>query len=560
MKDINFKKYNFSTIFKNINFRRYKFLTLYKYINFKRYKFSTIFKSINFKRYKFSTIFKNINFKRYNFSTIFKNINFKRYNFSTIFKNIKFKRYKFLPIYIAGLIVFTVFIYLSIPMFFNYDKLKIENTICKDLDIKCSIQGEIKYSFLPSPRIKFKDFIIKEFTGRGNILGKVENVTIKLSPYNLSSKKKFIFTKIELKNAEINFDFEKLNEYKNFSKKEINLKLLNLRKGKINFFEGKKYIATIKDVNFKYNSNKNINEGILKGEFLGDKIRVNLQNKKSAENPSKIFILKFFDLNLFVKATIFNSESNQNTISGNLFFKKDKNRLTAVFDYKDDQIIFKKGNLRNNFLDGKFSGRVTLLPYFNFYLDIDLDNVYFTRLYKFLVELDKTNRKNLFRVSNKINGQLNLSTDKIYSKYSFIHSFETRVKFVNGDISIEQLLLNLGKLGAADITGLIKKDTKFTNFNFEKNIYIDNQRYFYNKFGIYNKQNIPSNLFISGNFDLVNMNLRLDEISNNEKIKDEDVVYIEREFNDFLLEDGYASLFDYLRLKEFIRSIMNETN
>ena len=270
--------------------------------------------------------------------------------------------------------------------------------------------------------------------------------------------------------------------------------------------------------------------------------------------------MKFFDLNLFVKATIFNSESNQNTISGNLFFKKDKNRLTAVFDYKDDQIIFKKGNLRNNFLDGKFSGRVTLLPYFNFYLDIDLDNVYFTRLYKFLVELDKTNRKNLFRVSNKINGQLNLSTDKIYSKYSFIHSFETRVKFVNGDISIEQLLLNLGKLGAADITGLIKKDTKFTNFNFEKNIFIDNQRYFYNKFGIYNKQNIPSNLFISGNFDLVNMNLRLDEISNNEKIKDEDVIYIEREFNDFLLEDGYASLFDYLRLKEFIRSIMNETN
>ena len=117
----------------------------------------------------------------------------------------------------------------------------------------------------------------------------------------------------------------------------------------------------------------------------------------------------------------------------------------------------------------------------NFNLDIDLDNVYFTRLYNFLVGLNKENRKNLFRVSNKINGQFNLSTDKIYSKYNFIRSFETRIKFVNGDISIEQLLLNLGKLGAADITGLIKKDTKFTNFNFEKNIFIDNQRYFYNK-------------------------------------------------------------------------------
>ena len=32
------------------------------------------------------------------------------------------------------------------------------------------------------------------------------------------------------------------------------------------------------------------------------------------------------------------------------------------------------------------------------------------------------------------------------------------------------------------------------------------------------------------------------------------------EFDDLLLEDGYASLFDFLRLKEFVRSIMNETD
>ena len=56
------------------------------------------------------------------------------------------------------------------------------------------------------------------------------------------------------------------------------------------------------------------------------------------------------------------------------------------------------------------------------------------------------------------------------------------------------------------------------------------------------------------------MNLRLDEISSDEKIKDEDVIYIERELNDLLLEDGYVSFFDYLKLKEFIRLVMNETN
>jgi len=110
----------------------------------------------------------------------------------------------------------------------------------------------------------------------------------------------------------------------------------------------------------------------------------------------------------------------------------------------------------------------------------------------------------LFKVNKKINGQLNLSVDKVFSKHTLINSFESRIRFVNGNILIEQLLLNLKKLGAADITGIVKNDKKFTNFRFENNIFLDNLKRFYNKFGIYNKPNISSHLFISGNFDLIN--------------------------------------------------------
>ena len=182
------------------------------------------------------------------------------------------------------------------------------------------------------------------------------------------------------------------------------------------------------------------------------------------------------------------------------------------------------------------------------------------RLIRYIEESDEKNRKNLFKINNKINGQLNLTGDKIYSKYSLVDSFESRLKFVNGDILFDQLLLDLGKLGAADITGIIKNEKKFTNFIFENNIFLDNLKRFYNKFGIYNKQNIPSSLFISGNFDLVNLNIHLHEISNIQKLKDEDVAYIEKEFNNLVLEDGYTSLFNFLKLKEFIRSVAIETN
>ena len=174
--------------------------------------------------------------------------------------------------------------------------------------------------------------------------------------------------------------------------------------------------------------------------------------------------------------------------------------------------------------------------------------------------MDKKNQENLFKINKKINGKLSLSSDKIYSSNNLVKSFESRIKFNNGNILVEQLLINLGKLGAADILGIINNEKKFTNFKYESNIFVDNQKKFLSKFGIYNKKNIPSNLFISGHFDLQNIRSSFYEISDNEKLSDNDVNFIEKEFNDFMLEDGYKSLFLFPKFKEFIKLIISEIN
>ena len=106
-------------------------------------------------------------------------------------------------------------------MFFNYDKSKLENIICTDFKIKCSINGKIRYSFLPSPRIKIKDLVIQDFVDKSKTLGRIDDVSIKLSIYNLSNKKKLNFTKIELQKAEINFALHAIKEYKTFFKKKF---------------------------------------------------------------------------------------------------------------------------------------------------------------------------------------------------------------------------------------------------------------------------------------------------------------------------------------------------
>ena len=317
LKIIDFRRYHFSRIYKNINFKRYKYILIYvvdfvistikyifsgihKSINFIRYHFSRIYKNIDFKRYKyiliyvvdfvistikyiFSGIHKSIKLRKYNLSRIYRYFDFRRYNFSRIWKYLDIKKYKNVPVYFTSIVVFSTLIYLNIPMFFNYDKSKLENTLCKNINLKCSIDGKIRYSFFPSPRIKIRDLIVHDFVDKKGTLGKIDDVVIKLSFYNLSNKSKLNFTKIKLRNAKINLDLHELKENKNFFKKKFNSKPLNLKKGEINFFDGEKGIATITDINFKYKTSKNTDEVILKGAFLNDDIYINLKNKKKRE-------------------------------------------------------------------------------------------------------------------------------------------------------------------------------------------------------------------------------------------------------------------------------------
>ena len=50
------------------------------------------------------------------------------------------------------------------------------------------------------------------------------------------------------------------------------------------------------------------------------------------------------------------------------------------------------------------------------------------------------------------------------------------------------------------------------------------------------------------------------EISSDKELSKEDVNFIEREFNDYMLADGYKNLFRFPKFKEFVKSISSETN
>ena len=89
--------------------------------------------------------------------------------------------------------VFIFLTYLTSPLFFKYDESLIKNALCKDLNIECSIKGKVSYSVFPSPRLKIKNIIIKDFVERGKVFAAIESAALKISIYDLLQKKQFQF-------------------------------------------------------------------------------------------------------------------------------------------------------------------------------------------------------------------------------------------------------------------------------------------------------------------------------------------------------------------------------
>ena len=525
------------------------------YLKFKRYIFSTLLKDVNYfmhsqlrtlrrlgnKSYNFVR-----NYKITNFVKVFKYINYKRYKFNNFNKIFSLKKYKNFTAYIIGFVLISIIVFLNIPNFFNYDK-SLLNKACRNFNLNCIAESKIGYTFIPTPRLEIKNLTIKDSKKRTIVT--TPKVAIKISINKLINKDKFSFTKIVAKKSEINLYLDDIQEYKKLIKKLNFVKPIAIKSGNINFFNSDEKITTIKKASIKFKGLEDIN---IKGNFLNDELLFSLEGDKS---KPKVFLLKLDESNILAKIKI-KEYNNKENIKGDMLIKKNKHRLRAPFSYKNNQLFFEEADIRNQFMNGKLDGFVKFLPFFDFNLNLDLKGFNFKRFYTIISNLDKKEISKFLKVNYKINGNLNLNVNKVYSKYDLINSFESNIKFSNGDILFEKMLLHLGKLGAADLTGVIKNDRKFSNLKFENNIYIDNEKYFNRKFGIFSDNGIFENLHFSGSLDLSKFIMRFSEISSNEKFSEEQVYLIEKEFNDYMLDDGLVSLFDFIRFKEFMKSII----
>ena len=527
-----------------------------KYFNFKRYKFFPKINTYYIKTFISNKIRKYLQFKLYNFKKL------PKYFYSSISDSFKVfrlfvnKKLKYSSFYLLGFFIFAIFTYLSLPFFYTFNKSNIQSALCQKTKLKCIIESNISYSFFPSPRIKFDNFLIKDIVNNNKNLVKITNVEVMIPIFNLHNKNQFRFDKVKFKNSIIDFNLENLKEYKKFFNKELYSNKITFKGGSINFLDGKKFVTSVKKINLKYVKTKNKTKAVFKGKIIDENIYVNYKENRNKKKKPKTFIFKLDKLGFLAKINMFGNQLE----TGNASIKQGKNKISALFDYKDNKIFIKHSNLRTAFLDGKSDGEIILLPYFDFNLNFNLNSVNFNKLVASLISLSKEEKRKLFRINKKINGTANISINKIFSRQTLIHALESELRFINGNIILERALLDLGKIGAADLSGSVKNGKNFSNFQFDSNIFVDNLKKLFSKFGIYNEKKIPYSLFVSGNFDLQNLLLRINEITGEEKFKEADLSYIQREFNQILLENGYESLFNFKNVKTFFKSINTDQN
>jgi len=250
----------------------------------------------------------------------------------SIFNKIKhIKISNFQIIFLVYALIFSIFLFLSFPSIFDFNKNYKEQILKKtysNFKIHLSNVSEIKYRFVPTPHILIKSTDIK-LNKEEKEISTIKNLKLFISILELYKEKKILIHKLQIDKANIYFDRTSLNTFNkhlndkvikpikiknsNFFYKDKNGKIVTISPiKKINYYidfasKEKKLniIGKLFDLNFNFFWNKNYNNPNLTNlliNFKNPNIRIeNKQNQLFENNSEGLFRLAFIGNNVDVK-------------------------------------------------------------------------------------------------------------------------------------------------------------------------------------------------------------------------------------------------------------------
>ncbi len=361
-----------------------------------------------------------------------------------------------IPILVKGIfllivLLFSIGIYLSIPVLFNYKSIEniIETKFYSDFDINLKINGDIKYQLLPKPHLLISDSSLSIIENNNqDMLVDTKNLKIFLLSNSLYPKSKISFEKFEIQNTNFLLRLKEYNILRNYFHNSKS-KPFYIKKSKVFVIDENDetlIISPIEKINFTTSKQDDFKKLNIRGNLFDLNFKSLWKKKYNSQTNSQIE-LDFNEPNILIKNQLnYSNSSNFNGLTSINFLNQ---KIEIDYNVNNNQITLKSDNNNNIQIDTK----IELSPFnLNSFITLNKQNL------NFLVDELIFSILNLnSNLIGNLNGDIKFLFTNI--EHELIRNGNINLNISQKTINVSEVLFNIGKIGP------IKADIKYTEEN-----------------------------------------------------------------------------------------------
>ncbi len=387
---------------------------------------------------------------------------------------------KKIPIFVKGIFLiialfFSLGIYLSIPVLFNYKSIEniIETKFYSDFDINLKINGDIKYQLLPKPHLLISDSSLSiNETNDQEMLVDIKNLKIFLRSNSLYPKSKISFEKFEIQNT--NFllrqkEYSILRNYFHNSKS----KPFYIKKSKVFVVDDNDetlIISPIKKIYFTTSRQDDFKKLNIKGNLFDLNFKSLWKKKYNSQTNSQLEI-DFEDPNILIKNQLnYNNNSNYKGSTSINFLNKN---IEIDYRVKNNLITLKTPNNAKNI---KIDTKIELSP-FNLNANIVLNKQNLNFLIDELIFYILNLKPDLL---GNLNGDIKFFFTNI--EHELIRSGILSLNIRQKNVNFIDVLFNVGEIGQIKTEAKYIKENGDVIFHSSNSLFVKNKKEFAKKF------------------------------------------------------------------------------
>ena len=454
---------------------------------------------------------------------------------------------------LAGILVLsflTTTFYFVRPNNFDFilNKQFIEKKIQKVFNLESKINGNISYNLLPSPRLVITKINLN-LDKRNKKAIFVDEINILLSPFKLRNLKSLNYEKFLILNQKVKVQPEQFINYINYLSLDLD-KSLAFKNSEIFFKNTQGESVSFENFNLKKIFKNGVNKINSDGIFSKNKIKIKFTNEP---NKKKFFKASIPNLNMNLDI-IFDQQSSLENLSGQMRVDLLETILMLNFSGKKN-FILTESFFRNKFLNSQLKGNISFEDNFFFDLNFMVNKIDLRKLLFYYFSSDNNRNPLISGISKKINGKIKIQNKSSNSFIGKINNTEATLVFENGNVKIENISSDFSRGAKLDMTALFRDVEVDPLVDFSLNFSTVNAKKFFRRFDLYDVDEKALSFFVKGSVNLEERKIKFKEIikNNNERMGKKNILFIEKEFNENVIDTSILDLFDFFKLKKFAK-------